>query len=124
MKLEEEVKFLGIIPESDLISLYKLTKLVVIPTLYEAGSAPLYEAMRYGTPVICSNVTSLPETIGNDEFIFDPENVEEIAGKIKLGLSDSDFRKRNVDNSKIRMQLLEKIDYCKNFTDVYRKSIQ
>ena len=49
MGLEGIVKFLGIIPESDLMSLYKLTSLVIIPSKYEAGSAPLYEAMRFGT---------------------------------------------------------------------------
>ena len=49
----------GIVPEEDLIGLYKWASLVVIPTLYEAGSGPLYEAMKYSTPVICSNVTSV-----------------------------------------------------------------
>ena len=64
--IEGQVKFLGIVSEEDLLGLYKLTSLVVIPTTYEAGSGPLYEAMRYSIPVICSNVTSLPESIGND----------------------------------------------------------
>ena len=59
LNLDDAVHFLGIVPEEDLISLYKNSSLVVIPTLYEAGSGPLYEAMRYQVPVICSNVTSL-----------------------------------------------------------------
>jgi glycosyltransferase involved in cell wall biosynthesis len=119
--INENVNFLGIIPEKDLIGLYKLTKLVVVPTLYEAGSAPLYEAMRYGAPVICSNVTSLPETIGDNEFMFNPEDSEEMAEKIKTSLDNEDFRKRNLENSKRRLQILKKIDYCKNFIDTYKK---
>ncbi len=124
LNLSKNVRFLGIIPESDLISLYKLTKLVVIPTLYEAGSAPLYEAMQYGTPVICSKVTSLPDTIGTDEYLFNPELADEMAEKIKLGLGDEEFRKRNINNSKTRLEELRKIDYCKNFINVYKKLIR
>ncbi|MBT8393057.1 MAG: glycosyltransferase family 4 protein, partial [Ignavibacteria bacterium] len=52
LNLSNTVHFLGIVPEEDLIGLYKNTSLVVIPTLYEAGSGPLYEAMRYQAPVI------------------------------------------------------------------------
>ena len=76
LNLSEAVHFLGIVPEEDLISLYKNSSLVVIPTLYEAGSGPLYEAMRYQVPVICSNVTSLPDTVSNDEFLFDPNDMK------------------------------------------------
>ncbi len=123
LKIDDKVKFLGIVSEEDLIGLYKAASLVVIPTLYEAGSGPLYEAMRYSTPVICSNVTSLPETMGNDNFIFDPDNVDEIAALIKKMLTDDDFRKENLENSKKRMEELKKVDYAKNLIDVYKKVI-
>jgi len=120
LMLSEVVHFLGIVPEEDLISLYKNTSLVVIPTIYEAGSAPLYEAMRYQVPVICSNVTSLPDTIDNDEFIFNPNSVDEMVSLIKKMLTNEDFRKENLDNSKKRMELLKAVDYSKNFIDVYK----
>ena len=78
LDLSEVVHFLGIVSEEELIGLYKNARLVVIPTLYEAGSGPLYESMRYGIPVVCSNVTSLPETVGKNEFVFNPNNLEEM----------------------------------------------
>ncbi|MFZ0455992.1 MAG: glycosyltransferase family 1 protein [Ignavibacteriaceae bacterium] len=121
--LQEEIKFLGIVPESDLISLYKLTRLVVIPTLYEAGSGPLYEAMRYSIPVICSNVTSLPDTMNNDEFVFNPNDPAEISEMIKKGIADEEFRKRNVENSRLRMEIFSKNDYTSNFINTYKKII-
>lgn len=121
LKLSECVHFLGIVPEGDLISFYKNSSLVVIPTFYEAGSGPLYEAMRYRVPVICSNVTSLPDTVGNDDFLFDPNNVDALAKKIKIGLKDENFRQRNVENSKTRIQNFRNIDYSKNFIKVYKK---
>lgn len=118
--LENSVQFLGIVPEEDLISLYKNTLLVVIPTLYEAGSGPLYEAMRYQVPVICSNVTSLPDTVDSNEFLFDPNDVKVLAEKIKLGLNDDMFRKRNLENSKQRVNYFRTIDYSENFIIVYK----
>lgn len=115
------IHFLGIVSEEDLIGLYKNTSLVVIPTLYEAGSGPLYEAMRYGVPVICSNVTSLPETMRNDEFLFDPNDQNEIKEKIIKGLSDENFRLRNLENSKNRMATLNQSNYYDSFVKVYKQ---
>jgi glycosyltransferase involved in cell wall biosynthesis len=119
--LSENVHFLGIVPEEDLIGLYKNARLVVIPTLYEAGSGPLYEAMRYGIPVICTNVTSLPETIGNLDFIFNPNDSEEMIKKIKLGLFDDEFRKMNIINSKEKMGKFRQINFYENFIEAYKK---
>jgi glycosyltransferase involved in cell wall biosynthesis len=121
LNLSDFVYFLGIVPEEDLISLYKNTSLVVIPTLYEAGSGPLYEAMRYQVPVICSSVTSLPDTVENNDFVFDPTNPGAIAEKIKIGLTNEEFRKSNIENSKLRMDDFKKIDYSKNFTGTYQR---
>ena len=117
--LNDEIKFIGIIPECELISLYKMSRLVVIPTMYEAGSGPLYEAMRYRVPVVCSNVTSLPETMNNNEFVFNPFSVEEISAIIRKGITDEDFRKRNVENSIIRMDYYKKLNFDKAFIDLY-----
>jgi glycosyltransferase involved in cell wall biosynthesis len=123
LNLADAVHFFGIVPEEDLISLYKNSSLVVIPTLYEAGSGPLYEAMKYQVPVICSNVTSLPDTVSNDEFLFDPNDVKALAEKIQIILKDKDFRRRNIENSKRRMDYFSKIDYSKNFVEVFQRLI-
>lgn len=124
LDLSEAVHFLGIVTEEDLIGLYKNARLVVIPTLYEAGSGPLYEAMRYGIPVVCSNVTSLPETMGNSEFIFNPNNSEEMLTRIKKGLYDEEFRMRNIQNSRERMKELEKNNYSQRFINTYKKLLR
>jgi glycosyltransferase involved in cell wall biosynthesis len=121
LNLNNNVKFLGIIPEMELISLYKLTKLVVIPTLYEAGSAPLYEAMRYNAPVICSGVTSLAETIANNQFIFDPKDANSISQLILKMLSDEKLLNDNILNSQRRISELLKENYAENFCGVYEK---
>lgn len=123
LNLQYSVKFLGIVSEDDLIGLYKNTELVVIPTLYEAGSGPLYEAMRYEIPVICANTTSLPETIVDERFIFDPYNEISLSKLIIEMLSDEKLIRENITNSRNRMTELSKYDYFENFWKVYKKLI-
>lgn len=94
-QLEKQVSFEGIVSEERLYQLYQNTRAVVVPTLYEAGSFPLMEAIILGVSVICSNVTSLPETIGNNKFVFDPENISDLANKIELIYSDENYRNEN-----------------------------
>ena len=91
--------------------LYNNANLIAIPSLYEAGSGPLFEAMYYSRPVICSNVTSLPESIGDCEFVFDPLNLDEISNLILRGLYDKDFIMRNKLNSAKRMEQLKELNY-------------
>ncbi len=119
LDIENSVKFLGIVPEDDLIGLYKNTELVVIPTLYEAGSGPLYEAMRYEVPVLCARTTSLPETIGDERFLFDPKNAEDMADLINKLLNDVELKNANVKNSISRMRELAEFDYFEGFRNVF-----
>lgn len=124
LDLKDQVIFTGLVSDADLVGLFKMTSLVVIPTLYEAGSGPLFEAMRYMVPVICSNITSLPDTIRNDEFLFDPHNFQEIAELIKLALSDENFIERNKANSLKRITELQNGDFAPAFLSAYRSAIE
>jgi glycosyltransferase involved in cell wall biosynthesis len=122
--LEDQVIFTGLVSDADLVGLFKMTSLVVIPTLYEAGSGPLFEAMRYQVPVICSNITSLPDTIRNDEFLFDPHNYKKIAELISVGLSDKNFIERNKANSLKRITELQNGDFAPAFLSAYQSAIE
>jgi len=118
--LQNNVSFLGIVPEKDLIGLYKSTELTVIPTLYEAGSGPLFESIWYGAAAICSNVTSLPEAIDNIQYLFDPKNPNEIADLIEKGLSDKKWKKENIENSIKRMDYYKKLTVDQDYLNVYQ----
>ena len=80
--LQEQVKFLGMVSPEDLRALYRLAQFVVIPTLFEATSGPLFEAWQDGTPVTCSAATSLPEQAGDAALLFDPLSVQAIADAV------------------------------------------
>ena len=120
----DHVKFLGYLPEKDMLTIMKGANLVVIPTLYEAGSYPLLEAMAYHVPVICSNVTALPQQIGDIAYTFNPADVNEMAQKIYYMIEDDNFRINNIKNSKYQIQ---KLSWEKNiplFIETYQKTIK
>ncbi len=108
--VSQQVRFVDIVPEQELTWLYENCGLVVIPTLYEAGSFPLLEAMFLQVPVICSAVTSLPDTIHDERFTFEPRNVEQLAQLILRCLDDREFRRANRANSRARVELLKGMD--------------
>lgn len=122
-KLNEQVSFLGFVSIAELYSLYIYSDLVVIPTLYEAGSFPLIEAMSLKKPVICSNVTSLPETIGDNRFVFNPNNEIEMAKMILDMLENKELRNLNIENSKKQVQKFNWGKAINNFTYGYQKAI-
>ncbi|WP_210519768.1 glycosyltransferase family 4 protein [Hymenobacter terricola] len=99
LNLHDQVRFLGIVDEQSLFSLYRHCLGVVVPTVYEAGSFPLMESILLKVPVICSSVTSLPETVDNPDFLFDPFDAESMAAKIKLLWTSEEFRQLSVANS-------------------------
>ncbi len=92
--LADQVRFLGMIPGEELRALYRLAGFVVVPTLFEAASAPVLEAWEDEAPVACSAVTSLPEQAGDAALLFDPFSVEAIAGAVGRMATDADLRER------------------------------
>jgi glycosyltransferase involved in cell wall biosynthesis len=105
-RLEKRVFFLGIVTNEELYQLYHKTRAVVIPTLYEAGSFPLMESILMNIPVICSNVTSLPDTIGDQRFVFDPLNIEVLSDKVEFIYYNEDYR---IDNLKVIQDQRDKL---------------
>lgn len=77
------VKFLGRVSNSELASLYRGAECLLFPSLYEGFGLPVIESMACGTPVITSNVTSLPEIAGDAAVIISPESVDEIKKAIE-----------------------------------------
>jgi glycosyltransferase involved in cell wall biosynthesis len=91
-KLHKHVRFLGFVPARTLAILYRLAAVFVFPSLYEGFGLPPLEAMASGTPVITSNVSSLPEVVGDAAVLIDPLRPDAIADALRRVLSDSDLR--------------------------------
>lgn len=122
--LKNVVRFMGYMPEIDMPAILSGAALAVIPTRYEAGSYPLMEAMSQGVPVLCSHVTSLPETIGDERYLFDPDSPEQMAEKMALILSDERIRLENIENSLKRVRSGSWVNAVKVFELSYRKAIE
>ena len=104
LNLTNKVLILGYIPEEDLIHLYNGAKVFVYPSLMEGFGLPPLEAMACGVPVVASNLTSIPEIVGDAALLFDGYNIQEIANAIyKVIINDelaNELRKKGVQRVK------------------------
>ncbi len=92
LKLTNDVFFLGRVTGEDLLHLYNAAQLLAQPSFYEGFGLPPLEAMACGTPVVVSNVSSLPEVVGDAGLLVDPEDVSELAVAIWRVLTDQALR--------------------------------
>jgi glycosyltransferase involved in cell wall biosynthesis len=91
LKLHKHVRFLGYLKDDTLTVLYRLASVFVFPSLYEGFGLPALEAMASGTPVVTSNVSSLPEVTGGAAVLVDPYDVDSIGNGMRRVLDDPAF---------------------------------
>ena len=92
--LAEDVVFTGAIQEEDLPEvILSLADLFVFPSLYEGFGIPPLEAMACGTPVIASNLTAIPEVVGDAGLLVDPLNIDGLRQAILSLLQNRDLRR-------------------------------
>jgi glycosyltransferase involved in cell wall biosynthesis len=88
LHLEDEVRFLGFVPEDELPLWYNAARLFAFPSLYEGFGLPVLEAMACGAPVITSTAASLPEVGGKAAVLVPPNDTERIAQEMQRVLDD------------------------------------
>jgi len=98
LKLENKVIFTGYVPDEYIPLLMNGAAVFVYPSFYEGFGLPPLEAMACGTPVISTNVSSIPEVVGDAGILVSPTDVEEL----------SDAMLRVLDNETLKAQLSEK----------------
>jgi glycosyltransferase involved in cell wall biosynthesis len=103
-RVREDVRFLGYVPRPVLRVFYSRARAFLFPSLYEGFGLPPLEAMAHGTPVLTSNVSSLPEVFHNAALLVNPENVFEIARGIRQILTDQSLRETLIHNGYERVQ--------------------
>jgi glycosyltransferase involved in cell wall biosynthesis len=96
-RVEQSVRFLGFVPIHTLRIFYKAAAAFAFPSLYEGFGLPPLEAMASGTPVATSNVSSLPEVVGDAAVLVNPENVFDIARGLREVLLDETIRRRCIE---------------------------
>lgn len=79
LRIGKQVKYLGYVTHNQKMELMKGASCFVFPSSYEGFGLPVLEAMALGTPVITSNISSLPEVAGSAAILVNPEKEQEIA---------------------------------------------
>jgi glycosyltransferase involved in cell wall biosynthesis len=90
--IAEQVDLLGYVSVEELHQHYREARAFVFASLFEGFGIPLLEAMASGTPVVCSNSTSMPEVIGDYGLMFDPKSTEDMAHKMRLAWEETPER--------------------------------
>jgi glycosyltransferase involved in cell wall biosynthesis len=102
-QLHPHIRFFGFVPDETLAALYRLASVFVFPSLYEGFGLPPFEAMAAGVPVVTSNVSSLPEVVGDAALLVDPMDAGAIADAIARVLDDASLRAELVRRGRARV---------------------
>ena len=119
--LEQAVTFIDLVPDEDLPLFYNAAGVTLLPSIAEGFGFPVIESMACGTPVVCSNTSSLPELAGVAAMLVDPRNVEDIASAILRLLEDSSLTQQLRERS---LQWVRKFTWeatAKGTVGAYRK---
>lgn len=99
-----DIRFTGYVPEGDLAALYTGADVFAFPSLYEGFGLPVLEAMACGTPVVCSNTSSLPEFAGDAALLVPPDDTDAIADALQRACEDEllrdDLRRRGPERAR------------------------
>lgn len=120
LAMTEKVIFTGYVAEEDKPALYSCAEVFVFPSLYEGFGIPPLEAMACGTPVICSNTSSLPEVTGDAGVLIDPSNEEELAYEIERLMDDRSERETLSHKGIIQAGKFRWKDSAQTILDIYQ----
>lgn len=124
LNLSDYIKYIGFVPLEDLVSLYHLSYGLIMPSLHESVSLPVWEAMICGKPVATSNICGMPHQLGELGIYFNPYDENDIANAmLKL------WNLENTDeiSHKLRDRAKKNLDqesYAKELVKIYREALK
>lgn len=121
--IEDRVLFPGFIEVDHLPQLYNAAKLLAYPSFYEGFGLPPVEAMACGTPVITSNVTSIPEVLGDSAIFINPNDVDALCNSMYQVLSNEELTESLILKGLVRSSELSWNKTAKNTLLAYSKII-
>ncbi len=113
---------IGHIADDVLAALYRRANAFVFPSLAEGFGLPVAEAMACGTPVVTSQISSMPEVAADAALLVDPEDVDEIAAAIERMLGDRDLRRRLRDRGLEQARVFFSEALVPRLFEVYRRA--
>lgn len=123
LALHGHVRFTGYLDDADLPALYSAARAFVFPSLYEGFGLPPLEAMACGAPVITSNVSSLPEVVGDAALLADPYQIDELADAIGRVLDDAGLAQTLRDRGQARAAQFTWTRAAREMLTVYEQAL-
>ncbi|MBL4606781.1 MAG: glycosyltransferase family 4 protein [Pseudomonadales bacterium] len=124
LKLSSHVHLLGYVSDQTLNALYKHSKFLVMPSLYEGFGLPLVEAMAHGVPVLSSNNSSMPEVAGEAGFLVDPLDVNSIAHGLTEMINNDSLRNNLAAKAKLNVQRFNWDKSAQQFITALKETIK
>ncbi|MGA2911271.1 MAG: glycosyltransferase family 1 protein [Candidatus Levyibacteriota bacterium] len=115
---------LGFVSAEELVQIYNLATVFVMPSLYEGFGLPILEAMACGCPVITSKEGSIPEVADEAVFYVDAYDVESIAAGIKKVFTDKKLQGELKEKGLKNVQRFSWRKAAQETTDVYKGIIR
>ncbi len=112
------------IKDKELPLLYSSAKVLLYPSLYEGFGLPILEAMACGTPVITSNVSSMPEVGGEAALYVDPEDGKEITTRVREVMESKETRENMIKKGFIQAKKFSWQKCAKETMNVYQKLVK
>jgi glycosyltransferase involved in cell wall biosynthesis len=116
--LHANVQHLGHIEQNDLHAVYQLATVLVMPSVFESVSIPIYEAFLAGVPVAASDIFAISEQVGDAGVLFDPTSVASIRDAVTGILRDLGASKRLGERGRERMQAMTPARYGEQLQQV------
>ncbi len=123
LNLNDHVLMLGRVPSEHLVYLYNAAQMLVHPSFYEGFGLPPLEAMHCGTPAIVSNVSALPEVVGDAALLIDPNDVDGLTVAMWRVLTDDQLRTSLVEKGFTRARKFSLERAAHQTLDVYRRLV-
>jgi glycosyltransferase involved in cell wall biosynthesis len=120
--LEGAVHHVGYVDSNDLPYIYLLSEMLIMPTLFESISLPIFEAFSLGVAVCSSDAVALPEQVGDAGITFDPLDVKDMAEKICIFLDDSTLRKKKAVMGHEKIKNFSHEEYQGSLIEVIREA--
>lgn len=118
-QMENYVHFIGFADEEHLPALYSGACCLAFPSLYEGFGLPVLEAMACGTPVITSNVSSLPEVAGDAALLVNPYNLDELVHALQRLIDDNDLRQQLIERGLERVKQFTWVKAARQLRQIY-----
>ena len=122
--LARRVRWLGQVARAELPTLFASVDAVVYPSLYEGFGFPPLEAMSAGTPVVASNSSCLPETLGDAALLVDPADSAGLARALDDVLTRPELRARLIADGRARAAMFTWEGCAAQTVDAYRQVLK